>query len=73
MEFIRRLLGRLLGPEWRMFFLRRGVGVESCLHKDGFALLGYLQARFRDMASEFWKIGSFALSHYTGGQDRRLR
>jgi hypothetical protein len=43
------VLGRLTGFDWRLYFVRKGVGLEYALHnKDGFALLGYLHAKFCD-------------------------
>ncbi len=44
-DLIGRLLGRFTGFDWRLYFARKGIGLEYALHnKDGFALLGYLQA-----------------------------
>src|SRR6267142_1808911 len=66
-NLIGRLLGRLTGFEWRLYFVRKGVGLQFALHKrDGFALLGYLHAHLSDdgkRISDDWKL---YLGYYTG-------
>src|ERR1700730_6529135 len=69
-DLIRRLLGRLTGFEWRLYFVRKGVGLEYALHnKDGWALLGYLHAKFCDSGERIsydWKL---YLGYYTGSPE----
>ena len=64
---IARMLSRLSRREWRIYFVKRGVGLEYALHnRDGWALLGYLHAELSDQAkrvSDEWKV---LLSYYTG-------
>jgi len=71
---IRRLLGRPTEYEWRLYFVRKGVGLQYALHnKDGFALLGYLQAKFCDdgaRISDDWKL---FISYYTGRQEEHFQ
>ena len=71
---IRRLLGQLRGFEWRLYFVRKGVGLEYALHnKDGWALLGYLHAKFcesDERISEDWKL---FLSYYCGRQEEHFQ
>lgn len=73
-NLIGRLLGRFTGFDWRLYFVRRGVGVEYALHnKDGFALLGYLHAKFCDggeQISDNWKL---VLSYYTGRKEEHFQ
>ncbi len=68
------LRSRLIGLEWRLYFVRKGVGLEYALHnKDGFALLGYLQAKFCDggeRISDDWKL---FLSYYTGRREEHFQ
>ena len=46
-DLIGRLLGRLSGREWRLYFVKRGVGLQYALHnKGGFQILGHLHAKF---------------------------
>jgi hypothetical protein len=73
-SLIGRLVGRLSGFEWRLYFVRKGVGLEYALHnKDGFALLGYLQAKFCDggeRISDGWKL---FLSYYSGRKEEHFQ
>ncbi|MGA7432561.1 MAG: hypothetical protein WBQ24_18995 [Xanthobacteraceae bacterium] len=73
-DLIRRLLGRLLTLEWRLYFVRKGLGLEYALHnKDGWALLGYLRAKFcegGERISDDWKL---FLSYYSGRQEEHFQ
>jgi hypothetical protein len=64
----------LAGFEWRLYFVRKGVGLQYALHnKDGWALLGYLHAKFsdtRERISDDWKL---YLSYYTGAQEEHFQ
>jgi hypothetical protein len=69
-NLIGRLLGRLTGFEWRLYFVRKGVGVEYALHnKDGFALLGYLHSNFCDNGKRISDDWELFLSYYTGSKE----
>ena len=69
LTFLRRILGR--GREWRLYFVRRGVGLEYALHNESaWGFLGYLQSTFENgqQISDEWKLH---LSYYTGsGEDQ---
>jgi hypothetical protein len=52
--------------EWRLYFVRKGVGLEYALHNKGaWRILSHLHAKFRDgeRISENWKL---ILGYYTG-------
>ncbi len=73
-DWIGRLFVWFTGFEWRLYFVRRGVGLEYSLHnKDPLALLGYLQSRLGEHGekiSDDWKL---YLSYYTGGHEQNFQ
>jgi hypothetical protein len=54
------LIGRLFGRtefEWRLYFVRKGVGLEYALHnKSAWGPLGYLQGAFERGVSDFRRM-----------------
>ena len=68
-DLIWRLLARLTGWEWRLYFVKQGVGLQYALHnKGGFQILGHLHAKFESgqHISDQWTL---YMGYYTGAQD----
>ena len=68
-DLIWRLLARLSGWEWRLYFVKQGVGLQYALHnKGGFQILGHLHAQFESgqRISDQWTLH---MGYYTGAQD----
>ena len=70
------LIGRLLGRtkfEWRLYFVRKGVGLEYALHnKSAWGPLGYLHGAFDRgcRISDVWKL---YMSYYTGSKEDQFQ
>jgi len=70
------LIGRLLGRtkfEWRLYFVRKGVGLEYALHnKSAWGPLGYLHGAFERgcRISDVWKL---YMSYYTGSKEDQFQ
>jgi hypothetical protein len=69
-NLIRRLLAPLSGPEWRLYFVQKGVGLEYALHnKGGWALLGILHSKFCDNGERISDDWELHISYYTRGKE----
>jgi hypothetical protein len=71
LSFLRRILGREI--EWRLYFVRRSVGLEYALHnKSAWGILGYLQSTFENgqRISDEWKLH---MSYFAGTKEDQFQ